>query len=247
VPGLFVYLAFRLEARLVKAIIFDCDGVLVDSEIVGLDDVVAYLADHGFEWDAKHLISTFTGMRDDVFSAALRSEYERILDRPASDAEAHALFEGLVEKRRAKRDTLQAVPGAEKSVRAVKALDGIKTAVASSSRMVYLDRKLKHCGLWDYFAPDVYSAEAVAHGKPAPDIFLYTAERIGIDPAACLVIEDAHHGVAAAKAAGMDVWGFTGGGHCFEGHGERLSEAGAARVIEHHDVLAQMLGQLARA
>jgi len=224
-----------------KAIIFDCDGVLVDSEIVGLDDTIAYLRRHGFDWDARYLVSTFTGMRDDVFAAKIHEEYSRVLGREASATEARALFDGMVETRRAKRDTLTAVAGAAETARAVRALAGIRTAVASSSRMIYLESKLKRTGLWDFFAPDVYSAEAVAHGKPAPDIFLYTADKIDVEPGACLVIEDAAHGVTAARAAGMEVWGFTGGGHCFEGHGERLAEAGAGRVIADHAALVAAL------
>ena len=230
-----------------KAIIFDCDGVLVDSEIVGLDDVVTYLRRRGFDWDAPYLIATFTGMRDDVFSASLRQEYERILDRAVTDEEAEDLFEGLVATRRAKRDTLQAVPGAAKSAAAVRALSDVRTCVASSSRMIYLETKLQRCALWDFFAPDVFSAEAVEHGKPAPDIFLYAARQIGIAPADCLVIEDAAHGVTAARAAGMDVWGFCGGGHCFDGHDARLEGAGAARGYHSHDDLAPALSALGAA
>jgi beta-phosphoglucomutase-like phosphatase (HAD superfamily) len=91
--------------------------------------------------------------------------------------------------------------------------------------------KLERTGLYDIAAPHVYSADLVNHGKPAPDIFLYTAGKIGVAPERCLVIEDSANGVKAALAAGMSVWGFLGGGHCYDGHDVHLSEAGAHDVV----------------
>jgi len=90
--------------------------------------------------------------------------------------------------------------------------------------------RLKTTQLWDFFAPHIYSADCVKNGKPDPDIYLYAADKLGTAPSDCLVIEDSTHGVQAGLSAGMTVWGFTGGGHCFAGHGERLSAAGAAWV-----------------
>ena len=78
-------------------------------------------------------------------------------------------------------------------------------------------------------------------GKPAPDIFLYAAEQLNIAPSRCLVIEDSVNGVIAGLAAGMPVWGFVGGGHCFDGHAERLSAAGAERVVENFPALTALL------
>ncbi|MEL7488068.1 MAG: HAD-IA family hydrolase [Pseudomonadota bacterium] len=122
----------------------------------------------------------------------------------------------------ARKDELKPIDGADDALSRIDA-----KAVASSSRAIYLQSKLERTGLLDLVAPHVYSAELVAHGKPAPDIFLYAADRLEADPARCLVVEDSVNGVAAGVAAGMTVWGFTGGGHCFEGHAERLIDAGA--------------------
>jgi beta-phosphoglucomutase-like phosphatase (HAD superfamily) len=105
-----------------------------------------------------------------------------------------------------------------------------KIGVASSSRAHFLKSKLERTDLYDLAGPHVYSADLVAHGKPAPDIFLYAAEKLGADPARCLVLEDSENGVKAGIAAKMTVWGFLGGGHIFDGHGERLLEAGAERL-----------------
>ena len=86
-------------------------------------------------------------------------------------------------------------------------------------------------GLWDHFAPHVYSADHVAEAKPAPDLFLHAAAALGIAPADCLVIEDSVNGVLGARAAGMTVWGFLGGGHIHDGMGPRLAQAGAQRIV----------------
>lgn len=204
---------------LFDAILFDCDGVLVDSEILGLADCATYLKRHGLDWSPADLIRLFTGLRDDVFSARLFAAY-----RSANGAEPPAgLFEGLVEERRKRRDELKPVDGAADALLRIKA----PKAVASSSRAMLLEAKLRRTGLWERVAPHVYSGELVAEGKPAPDIFLYTAGKLGADPARCLVVEDSVNGVIAGRAAGMTVVGFLGGSHCFDGHGARLLAAGA--------------------
>ncbi|MEK7266175.1 MAG: HAD-IA family hydrolase, partial [Pseudomonadota bacterium] len=125
------------------------------------------------------------------------------------------------------------IEGADRALAAARGCVG-KIAVASSSRAHFLKGKLERMGLYDLAAPHVYSADLVAHGKPAPDIFIYAAEQIGAFPARCLVLEDSVNGVKAGLAAGMTVWGFTGGGHCYEGYGARLAEAGAARIVASH-------------
>ena len=206
----------------IEAIIFDCDGVLVDSEILGLADSTAYLRGHGFDWSEADLVRLFTGYRDDVFAAKLTAAY---VERHGAEPPA-GFFEGLVQQRRRKKDKLQTVPGAREALKKLT----VPLAVASSSRTEFLEGKLKRVDLWDAVAPHVYSAECVEHGKPAPDIFLYTAEKLGAAPEKCVVVEDSVNGVKAGVTAGMVVWGFTGGGHCFEGHGERLRDAGAVHI-----------------
>ena len=217
------------------AVIFDCDGVLVDSEILGLEDSATYLQSHGLGWSAAELVRLFTGYRMDVFAAKLIEAYRGVhdCDPPA------AFFDGLVEQRRKNKDKLTAVPGAHQAVETV--LGRFAAGVASSSQTAFLEAKLKRTDLWDMLAPHIYSADLVAHGKPAPDIFLYTAEKLGVKPSECLVIEDSPNGVKAGVAAGMDVWGFVGGGHCFDGHGAGLTDAGAIEVAEDFAALSTML------
>ena len=216
-----------------EAIIFDCDGVLVDSEALGLDASTAYLKAHGFSWEAPDLVRLFTGFRDDVFAARLNEEYQRIHGTLPDDE----FFRGLVNERRARKHLLQTVPGVEAALDAITQPIG----VASSSRTEFLHGKLKRVGLFDRLAPHIYSADLVEHGKPAPDIFLYTAQKLEVAPEKCLVIEDSVNGVRAGLAANMSVWGFTGGGHCFEGHGESLLDAGAEAIAPNFEQLQRML------
>ena len=116
--------------------------------------------------------------------------------------------------------------------------------VASSSAPDRLRHALSLVGLFDRFHPNVFSAAEVARGKPAPDLFLHVAERMGAAPRHCVVVEDSLPGIAAAVAAGMTAIGFTGGGHCRPDHDPRLAAAGAALVVGH---MAQLLPALATA
>ncbi|MBI1364640.1 MAG: HAD-IA family hydrolase [Alphaproteobacteria bacterium] len=210
-----------LHARF-DAVIFDCDGVLVDSEVLAIKGERAALAELGLDYSPADYVRRFTGLHDGAFMAALRQDYaSRFAAEPPADFE-----ERVIEGRRRAMGALQAVAGAGRALLAAKRTTG-RVAVASSSRAHFLESKLRRMKLWDLAAPHVYSADLVARGKPAPDIFLYAAERLGADPARALAVEDSVNGVAAARAAGMTVCGFLGGGHCFDGHGERLKDAGA--------------------
>jgi HAD superfamily hydrolase (TIGR01509 family) len=223
------------------AILFDCDGVLVDSEVVGLEDSAAFLTENGFDWTTEDLIRRFTGMRNDAFLSGMREAYAEVLGRAPREPEFEALIAGLYQARAANRHAMTLVEGAEAVARAAAGLPGLKVAVASSSGQHFLDDKIDRYGLRPVFGEHVYSADHVEHGKPAPDIFLFAAERLGAAPGDCLVIEDSAHGVTAGVAAGATVWGFTGGGHCLRGHAARLSAAGAERVVSDHASLLTSL------
>ena len=225
-------------------VLFDCDGVLVDSEVVGLEESARFLREHGFDWQPQDLIRRFTGMRQDRFAAALTEAYAEVLGRAPDAGEREALMDGLIDARRRQRDTMQLVPGAAASVEAARAA-GLAVAVASSSATMYLHDKIDRFGLRPLFGDAVFSADLVANGKPAPDIFLHAAEAMGAAPNACLVVEDSAHGVRAGRAAGMTVWGFTGGGHCLDDHAEALRLAEADAVLPDHEALAPALRALA--
>jgi HAD superfamily hydrolase (TIGR01509 family) len=125
------------------------------------------------------------------------------------------------------RQELRAIDGAAAAARAL----ALPKCVASSGRLAKMRLTLGLTGLLPLFEPHLFSAEMVARGKPSPDLFLYAADRMGVVPARCVVIEDSVAGVRAGVAAGMQVLGFSGGGHCPPGHDIALREAGASSVF----------------
>lgn len=213
-------------------IIFDCDGVLIDSEIISnAADAEAFTA-LGFPITAREMIARFIGRP----KREIWAEVEREMGRP--------LPEGLIERieadiKRRYREELAAIPGVAAAIEAV----GGPRCVASSSEMSKLRLALEVTGLMPLFDPHVFSASQVARGKPAPDLFLFAAQTMAVTPAECLVVEDSQAGVIAARAAGMRVIGFTGGSHSFDGHGEGLLAAGAERTIAHMDELARVVAE----
>jgi len=209
---------------MVQAVIFDCDGVLVDSEILAHEVETQVLDEIGLHYDRHEFTARFMGMSDAAFFAALEADGQARLGRSISAEIRGPMNERM---RRAVEERLTEVPGA---LRAVAALRHAK-AVASSSTADRLAKKLRKTGLWDHFAPLIFSAEHVTHAKPAPDLFLHAARALAVQPAHCLVIEDSINGVVAGRAAGMRVWGFGGGGHMSERLTARLAEAGAERIV----------------
>lgn len=184
-------------------VIFDCDGVLVDSEpiAVGIDLVI--LAEAGIEMSESEVIRRFVGRSPAVLQATIAEQ----LGRPLSP-ERIKHYEGLYQQ--AYEAELTPIDGI---VDALDELDrtGRRMCVASSSRPESLRRKLTITGLHDRFAPWIFSASQVQHGKPAPDLFLYAANQMGARPERCVVVEDSRPGVQAARAAGMPVCAYAGG------------------------------------
>ncbi len=213
------------------AVIFDCDGCLLDSEALVREILVEVVTELGLEYDGAR----FMGMSNPVFFATLDEDRRRLLGKPLPPD-----FRAQTEARllAALKERVQEVQGA---AAAVAALSRPK-AIASGSSPSFLEVKLKRCGLWDTFHPHVYSSQGLARGKPHPDVFLHAASALGVRPERCLAIEDSVLGVQSGVAAGMTVWGFTGGGHIAEGDARRLSEAGAHRVVSHWDDAAAEFG-----
>ena len=209
---------------MVQAVIFDCDGVLVDSEVLAHEVETEVLNEIGLHYERHDFTARFMGMSDSAFFAALEADGQARLGRSIIDEIRGPMNERM---RRAVEERLTEIPGA---LNAVAALRRAK-AVASSSTAARLAVKLRKTGLWDHFAPHIFSAEHVEHAKPAPDLFLHAAGALDVQPARCLVIEDSINGVMAGRAAGMRVWGFGGGGHMSERLTASLSEAGAERIV----------------
>lgn len=214
-----------------KAIIFDCDGVLMNSEAIYISTEVALLAEIGLTYEPTDYQSRFVGLSNRDFVAALQADCAmRGLGPFPDDFDARR----AAECQRRFATELRAVDGLARF------LEGMRgpRAVASSSLPDSLARKLAMTGLTGHFAPHVYSSAQVRRGKPAPDLFLMAAERIGAAPQDCIAIEDSANGVIAGCAAGMEVWGFTGGGHADAGLAGRLEGAGADSVFGHFDQVA---------
>lgn len=218
---------------MIDAIIFDCDGVLVDSEVLALEVEIVAAAEVGLTYDLGEYKARFMGRTTQAFFDLLAQDCLERTGRP--------LPEGFQERcygtYRASLSRLKEVEGALRMIAAVTH----RKAVASSSTADALEEKLRRTGLWDHFAPHVYSTDLVAHGKPAPDVFLHAAKKLHVEPSGCLVFEDSVNGVHAARAAGMRVWGFAGGGHMDEASSARLLAAGVERIVEHWDHAADLI------
>jgi HAD superfamily hydrolase (TIGR01509 family) len=213
-------------------VIFDCDGVLIDSELLTIRVEVALLAELGIAITADEIIDRYCGISMTAMVADLEARFGCTLGDEFHASHA-SRFAAICET------DLQAMAGVEA------VLDGIpgKTCIASSSSPERLSHTLGLVKLHQRFDPHIFSATMVARGKPAPDLFLYAAERMAAHPACCVVIEDSLPGVTAAVAAGMTAVGFVGGGHCSAGRGDQLRSAGAAVVI---DRMPELLPTLAR-
>ena len=203
-------------------VIFDCDGVLVDSEVIAAQVQAEILAEHGVEIDAGELAIRFAGLT-----------WPMILKR-LSDELGRSFPEDLIARVNAEVDR-RLESDVEEIAGARMALDQLTLprCICSNSSSQRLELELEHVGLWDYFFPHVFSAPEVGSQKvkPAPDVFVHACEQFGVAPQAAIVIEDSVHGVTAAVAAGCRVVGFTGAGHSFPGHADALTEAGAETVI----------------
>jgi HAD superfamily hydrolase (TIGR01509 family) len=209
---------------MISAVIFDCDGVLVDSEIIAHEVELAVLSEIGLGYDSHDFAIRFMGMSNAAFFAALDADGRERLGRSIADEIREPIKQRYYQ---AIEERLTEVPGALAAIRALR----LPKAVASSSEEGALGFKLRKVGHWEHFAPHVFSAQHVKHAKPAPDLFLLAAKALDVPPAECLVIEDTVNGVAAARAAGMQVWGFRGGGHMTDRLAARLTEAGAERIV----------------
>jgi HAD superfamily hydrolase (TIGR01509 family) len=217
-----------------ELIIFDCDGVLVDSEPIINRAHAHVLTACGYPISEQNLVERFCGMSDREMIEIIEREWGHAL--PTSYAEHVGL---MIEAEF--RQSLAPIAGV------AEALDSLTLpiCVASSSSLEQIRQKLKITGLLGRFGEHLFSATMVARGKPAPDLFLYAAQHLTTAPDRCLVIEDSPAGIDAALAAGMTAIGFAGGSHCGPEHGVRLQRHGAALVMDHMLELATTIAKLA--
>jgi len=219
----------------IDLVIFDCDGVLVDSEIIAARVEAELITRAGFEISPKEISESYAGLTfKDIL---LRIEEKSKIPFQASLID-HA--EALTDKRLAAE--VRAIDGARNAVLSVAG----PRCICSNSSSDRLDLMLTRTGLKPYFEGRIFSALDTPSGrtKPAPDVFLHAAKAMKADPAKTFVVEDSVHGIAGAKAAGMRVIGFTGAAHSHPGHADALTDAGAETVIRRWAELKPVLAAL---
>jgi HAD superfamily hydrolase (TIGR01509 family) len=215
-------------------VIFDCDGVLVDSEVISNRIFRDCFTEIGIVFTLEEMMAFGIGKNAVTLAAAIEQEFGVTL--PA----------GFIEGQRARimdafTTELRPIEGIPELLAALK----LKRCVASNSHIRRVRHALTTTGLMPHLEPHIYTPALVAQGKPAPDLFLYAAAKHGVRPERCLVIEDSLSGVMAALAAGMPVIGFVGASHISHirlGHADKMRAAGCVEVFARMDDVARFLG-----
>jgi HAD superfamily hydrolase (TIGR01509 family) len=215
------------------ALLFDFDGVLIESEYIGNKQIADYLTSIGHPTTPEQSMANFMGYAGKDFHARVEAWIGRALPEDffaAREAEdARVMAEGIGE-----------VAGAVAFVRSLPA--ELPKAVVSSSSTRWIRRHLEHLGLSDVFGDHLYSGrEHVERGKPAPDLYLYGAEKLGVAIGDCAIIEDSPVGATGAVASGGHVIGLCAGNHCAPDHADRLRAIGVAAVASSFDEVVALL------
>jgi D-ribulokinase len=218
-----------------EVVIFDCDGVLVDSEVIALAVTRRRLGEAGLRLTDEETRERFLGLRLDSVVRRVETELGAPLPKEFPDDLSREILATFARE-------LKGVAGVRQAVAGLRA----RVCVASSSAPERLSFALRVTGYEALFAPNIFSAAEVAQGKPSPDLFLFAARAMGAAPKDCLVIEDSVAGVAAARAAGMRVFGFVGGSHFSRlDEGADLTAAGAELIFDDMARLPDLVAQWA--
>ncbi len=215
-------------------LVFDCDGVLVDSEFLVMEVEARMLTEAGFSVTTDEIADNYVGLSYSTMMADLGRRH----GRPVPEELSRSIQQAALDLFPARLQPLAGMPELLTRSRRPRCL-------ASSSDLDRIALSLRVTGLDDHFEPErIFSAQMVERGKPAPDLFLLAARTLGADPAACLVVEDSAAGVTAARAAGMEVVGLVAGGHARPHLADRLMAAGASRIFDRVDDLDGYLARL---
>lgn len=203
-------------------VIFDCDGVLVDSEIIAARIEAALITEAGYAIDAEEIAGAYAGL---TFKDILLKVEEKA--RIPFQASLIDRAEAMID--RALTTEVRAIEGAAQAVASVT----VPHCIVSNSRTERVNISLERTRLKPLFGDRIFSSleTPTRKPKPAPDVYLFAAKAMGAQPGNTFAVEDSVHGVASAKAAGMRVIGFTGAAHSYPGHADALTEAGAETVI----------------
>ena len=222
-----------VDLKFPQLAIFDCDGVLVDSELLACGAVASSLSEIGIGVTTEDIVSRYAGISADAMYQDLEVRFGRGISpeiREAIQRRVLAEFE---------RD-LHPMPGVDELLRSL----SCPACVASSSSLQRIEFSLRRTSLIQYFSKHIFSATQVAKGKPAPDLFLLTADRMKATPAKCIVIEDSVSGITAANTAGMYAIGFIGGSHFSTELANRLGAANARILVDGMQELKKVLTNL---
>ena len=215
-------------------LIFDCDGVLVDSEVLSCRIDAEFLTEIGVPYTAEEIAQQFLGVSLKTMISRIEAERDCKLPEDFAEQLNRVLF--------ARFETdLKPIEGVREAIRSLP----YPRCVASSSTPQRVALSLRVTGLADLF-DNLFSSTQVARGKPAPDLFLHAAAQMNVNPTECVVIEDSAAGVQAAVAAGMRVIGFIGGGHCGPDHAGKLRQAGAPLVLQQMAALPDAVRSMMR-
>ncbi|EJF86765.1 HAD family hydrolase [Bartonella rattimassiliensis] len=222
----------------IDLIIFDCDGVLVDSEYLAAKIGSQLLKQTGYEISPEKLSERFSGL---IFRDILK-QVEQETEKPIS---AHLIDQMSNIFRTQIQTELRAIDDVREAVETIQTR--YPYCICSNAKSADIKEMLTTVDLYDLFKDKIFSAPEIGtkKTKPAPDVFLFAAKQLQVEPQNAIVIEDSLHGVHAAITAGMRVIGFTGGSHSYLGHSNVLAEAGAETVIAKHAHLGEVLEAMA--
>ena len=213
-------------------LIFDCDGVLVDSEVLAAEAYQRAYADCGMDIGTQVMQDCIGLKQSDIVAKIAKVTGHHL--PPAGQSEIWPTTKKLFEE--SLKPTTGIIDYLSESM--------ISRCVASSSSVERINLSLSRTGLLDFFEPWIFSSSMVQNGKPAPDLFLLAAQQLGYAPHKCAVIEDSYLGVQGAVAAGMQAIGFIGGAHANSQFGDRLLAHGATAICSNWQEVAVTLGEL---
>lgn len=215
------------------AVIFDFDGVLLESEAAGNRQIAEYLTRIGHPTTPEQSMANFMGLSGADFHSAIEGWIGRAIPddfhTARADADRRVLEEGLPEVAGAIRFVCSLPPS-------------LPRAIASSSSTEWISRHLEHLGIRDVFGDKIFSGrEHVTRGKPAPDLYLHAAEALGVDIDRCVILEDSPVGVTGAVASGAHVIGLCAGSHCAPDHADRLRALGVRDIAHDFGEVARLI------
>ena len=215
------------------ALLFDFDGVLIESEYAGNRQIAEFLSQAGHPTTPEESMEHFMGLAGPDFLQAIERRIGTALPQGFHEARE-------AEDKRAMAEGIDAVAGAVAFVRTLP--PELPRAIVSSSSTTWIDRHLRHIGLRDAFGPHLYSGrEHVERGKPAPDLYLHAARALGVAIERTAIIEDSPVGATGAVASGGYVIGLCAGTHCGPGHADRLRGIGVHAIARDFDEVAALL------